>query len=334
MPAGLFALAAGFLATRALLEARRAKRAARDFPPRGRMITVNGVKLHVVEQGDGGSPIVLLHGNGATTEDFRLSGLQDQLARTHRVISIDRPGFGFSERPRGRWWDATAQARLIQDALDQLEIERPILVGHSWGTLVALAMALTHPDRVAGLALLSGYYFTEPRPAILPMLPSALPVIGDILRYTLSPPLTRALRGPAYRKLFRPAQVTPRFEHEFPLALAARPSQLRAVAADTATMMPSAARLQHHYRTLHMPVAIVSGDGDRIVDPAVHAERLHTAIAGSALTIIPGAGHMVHHSASAAVLRAIQDLAERIDEDGFAHAQQNKEERLLSVVAT
>jgi pimeloyl-ACP methyl ester carboxylesterase len=325
--------AGGLLTAQAVLESRRARRAERAHPQRGRRITVRGIGLHVTEQGDG-PPIVVLHGNGATTEDFRLSGLLDQLARTHRVIAFDRPGFGYSDRPRWRNWSARAQAKLFLAALDQLQVERPILVAHSWGALVALAMAFENPERIAGLALVSGYYFVEPRLDIVPLLPASIPVVGDILRYTLSPLLVRALRGPAYRKLFGPARVAERFDREFPLALAARPSQLRAVAGDTAALMPSAAALQRRYGALRMPVAIISGDGDRIVRSALHSERLHRAIPSSTLTIVPGAGHMVHHSAPATVLRAIRDLADGIDEQGFAAAQQNKADRVQTVSAS
>ncbi|MDB5368166.1 MAG: alpha/beta hydrolase [Rhodospirillales bacterium] len=269
--------------------------------------------MHVTEQGEG-PPIVFLHGNGATSEDFRISGLLDDLARTHRVIAFDRPGFGFSERTRLRRWHAAAQGALIQAALDQMKIERPILVGHSWGTLVALAMALDAPDRVAGLVLISGFYFAEPRLDVAALLPSTIPGVNDVLRYTLLPPLMRALAGPAYRELFRPASVSARFNEEFPKPIAARPSQLRAIAGDTANLISSARAMQRRYGELSMPVAIVTGNGDRIVDPAVHADRLHAAIAGSSLTRIPGAGHMVHHTARATVLDAITRLAAETEE--------------------
>lgn len=309
--------AAGLLATRALLEARRARRAEREFPRHGRHLEINGVKLHVTEQGEG-RPIVFLHGNGATTEDFRISGLLDDLARTHRVIAFDRPGFGFSERSRGRRWDATQQARLIQAALDEMQVERPIVVGHSWGALVALAMALDAPGRVAGLALVSGYYFFERRLDVAALLPNALPGLGDVLRYTVSPPLTRAMAGRAYRRLFAPAPVTARFGDEFPTALAARPSQLRALAADAASLNPSALALQDRYGELRLPVAIITGDRDHIIDPLRHAERLHAAIPDSTMTRVEAAGHMVHHSNRAAVLRVITDLVAEITERSAA----------------
>jgi pimeloyl-ACP methyl ester carboxylesterase len=86
---------------------------------------------------------------------------------TYRVIIFDRPGFGHSERPRGRVWTAAEQAELLHKALLQLGVERPVVVGHSWGTLVALALAVRHLADIAGLALLSGYYFWTLRPDVV-----------------------------------------------------------------------------------------------------------------------------------------------------------------------
>ena len=155
-------LGAAVLAAAALTNHALARRAERRNPPEGKFTTVDGVRLHYIEHGTG-PVIVLLHGNGTMARDFVLSGVLDLLAKDHRVIAFDRPGFGFSERPRGRIWTAEAQAALLQKALLGLDVRQPVVVGHSWGTLVALALALRDPADVAGLVLLSGYYFPTVR---------------------------------------------------------------------------------------------------------------------------------------------------------------------------
>ena len=119
----------------------QARRAEREHPPTGRFVDIDGVHLHYVERG-AGSPVVLIHGNTVSLADFEASGLIARLARMHRVIAFDRPGFGHSSRPRDRLWTPSTQAELLRAALAQLGVERPIVVGHSLGTLVALAMAL------------------------------------------------------------------------------------------------------------------------------------------------------------------------------------------------
>src|SRR5215210_1859292 len=152
----LFATCA--LAATAAYVAYRARKAEREHPPTGRFIEVDRVKLHYLERGDGPA-VVLLHGNGATATDFEGSGLIDALAARHRVIAFDRPGFGYSERPRKRIWTPHAQAALLARALDRLDVQQPVVVAHSWGTLVALQLAVDFPQRLRGLVLVSGYYF-------------------------------------------------------------------------------------------------------------------------------------------------------------------------------
>jgi pimeloyl-ACP methyl ester carboxylesterase len=111
-----------------------ARRTERRYPPQGLFLNVNGTRLHYSDRGEG-TPIVLIHGNAVTGSDWNVSGVADLLLRTCRVIIFDRPGFGHSERPRGKLWTAIRQADLIHDALLQLGVERPVVVGHSLGTI-------------------------------------------------------------------------------------------------------------------------------------------------------------------------------------------------------
>ena len=87
------------LGAAALVNHRLARRAERNSPLAGNFVEIDGVELHYVEKGHG-DPVVLLHGNGAMIEDLASSGLIDMAAERYRVIAFDRPGFGYSERPR------------------------------------------------------------------------------------------------------------------------------------------------------------------------------------------------------------------------------------------
>ena len=144
----------------------RARKVEREHPPAGQFVTVDGVRLHYIEKGEG-PPVVLLHGNVVTAENFDTSGMLDLVAKRHRVIAFDRPGFGYSERPHGSAWSAGTEAELIRDAFAVLGVNRPIVLGHSWGAAVALALGLNHPDAVRGLVLLSGYYYPTLRADVL-----------------------------------------------------------------------------------------------------------------------------------------------------------------------
>jgi pimeloyl-ACP methyl ester carboxylesterase len=272
----------------------------------GGFITVRGVQLHYVVLGPEESelpPAVLLHGNGATAHDFIDSGVAKLLARERRVIIFDRPGAGYSERPRGRVWTVRRQAEFIGEALRELGIVRPVVVGHSFGTLVALALAVDKRNELSGLVLISGYYYPTFRlDALLFALP-AIPVVGDVWRYTVAPLAGWLMAPGANRKVFAPSPVPRSFE-AFPGSLSLRPSQLRAVGADSVTMLAGAAGLSRHYAELRIPVAIIAGTGDQIVD-AAQSKRLHNDIQGSALHLIAGTGHMAHYLNPPVVAAAI-----------------------------
>src|SRR3954469_21205447 len=225
---GMIALAgATALAALAVTNHLIARRTEHRHPPRGSFLVVDGVRLHYSDRGEG-SPVVLIHGNAVSGDDWNTSGVAELLLGSHRVIIFDRPGFGYSERPRGRLWTAAQQAELLHEALRQLGVERPVIVGHSWGTIVALALAEQHQADVAGLVLLSGYYFWTLRPDVLLVMAGALPVLGDVLRYTISP-LLGWLQMPLLKwAMFSPARVPARFQAEYSTAMALRPSQIRA----------------------------------------------------------------------------------------------------------
>ncbi|PWC34547.1 alpha/beta hydrolase [Azospirillum sp. TSO35-2] len=299
------ALALGGLAVANTLAARRAER---RYPPQGRFVTVDGVRLHYLEAGSGPA-VVLLHGNVSTADDFVASGLFDRLARTHRVVAFDRPGMGHSERPRGPDWTPAEQADLLRHAFAALEIERPVVVGHSYATLVALALALDHPESVSGLVLLAGYYFPTKRLDALFVAPTVVPVLGDVLRYTLSPPLAKASMPMLLKTLFSPCPVPDDLTETFPAALTTRPGQLLANAQDGVTMVPATEAMQSRYADLTLPVAIIAGDGDRIVEQEDQSPRLHRVIPHSTLHRVAQAGHMVHHAAPDLVVRAIDAMS-------------------------
>jgi pimeloyl-ACP methyl ester carboxylesterase len=157
-------------------------------PPIGEFLDVNGVRLHFIIRGDPDAPpLVMFHGNGTLLQDLTISGLVDGAASKFRVICFDPPGFGHSNRPRTTIWSPERQAELFCAALTRLGIERTLVLGHSWGTLVALAMAARNGERVKGLVLVSGYYFPTWRVDVWFASIAAIPMIGDALRYTVSP---------------------------------------------------------------------------------------------------------------------------------------------------
>jgi pimeloyl-ACP methyl ester carboxylesterase len=295
------------LAVAAIVNNGLARGAEHDTPPTGRFIEVDGVRLHYVERGSG-EPLVLLHGNGSMIQDFETSGLLDLAARSYRTIAFDRPGFGHSSRPRGALWTPQAQADLIRRALAMIGVTQAVVLGHSWGASVAVALALRHPNAVKALVLASGYYYPSVRADVVPLSGPAVPIIGDVIGHTIAPLISRAAWTPATRKMFAPAPVPRKFDR-FPKEMAFRPSQIHASAEETAMMIPEAFAMQKHYGELKMPVVIIAGEGDRLIDIDDQSARLHDDIAQSALHRVAGVGHMVHQSAPDRVMAAINEAA-------------------------
>src|SRR3954463_1218297 len=131
---------AAALGAAALYTAKMTRDAERKHPPVGRFMDVDGGRLHYLEKGSG-ETLALIHGNGTLIQDFTINGLVDRLSDRSRVIVIERPGYGYSERPR--WlWTPRAHATLYEHALHQLGVEQAIVLGHSWGTMVAVSYGL------------------------------------------------------------------------------------------------------------------------------------------------------------------------------------------------
>jgi len=286
---------AAALGASALYAVSKTREAEKRYPAIGDFMTVDGVRLHYIERGHG-QPLVLIHGNGTMIQDFLVSGIVDVLAKHYRVIIFDRPGYGYSDRPRGLW-TPRAHATLFQKALQQLGVSQAVVLGHSWGSLVAVALALQAPQLVRSLVLASGYYYPTLRADVILSSPPAIPIIGDVLRYTVSPLVGRALLPGMIKGMFAPAAVPERFDQEFPKELLLRPLQLRASAEDAAMMTPVTVELQKHYRELKLPVVIITGGDDQIADVGRQSERLHRELPGSEFIVVPGMGHMIHHLA-------------------------------------
>jgi len=298
-------ITAAALAATAAWVAYRANRAERNDPQSGTFMDVDGTRLHYVDRGSG-PVIVLLHGNALRLEDFVAAGMIDRLAKHHRVIAFDRPGFGHSDRPRMQLWTPDAQAELLQKALKRLGVSSAVIVGHSWGTLVAIALTLREQTAVRRLVLISGYYFPDARLDVLLAAPAAIPGIGEVLRYTVSAIFARVTLGRAIKAMFHPKPVPTDFLPVLSREMLVRPLQLRADAEDAGFMIPAARALSQRYTEITVPVVIFAGEDDKVVSPDKQARKLHARLDRSELRVIPGEGHMVHYGQLEQVIAAVE----------------------------
>ncbi|MBV8473220.1 MAG: alpha/beta hydrolase, partial [Hyphomicrobiales bacterium] len=151
----------------------------------------------------------------------------------------------------------------------------------------------------------SGYFFPTVRADAILTSPSAIPMLGDLMRETVTPLLARAMTKRTVEKMFEPREVPEQFWREFPLQLGYRPSQLRASQEETTMMAAAARRLSPHYAAIACPVSIIAGEKDAIADPGRQSAALHHSIPQSRLQVLRGAGHMVHYSASDVIAQAV-----------------------------
>ena len=286
----------------------------------GRKLGVSGHTVQLVDQGTGPC-VVVLHGNGSMLEDLSSSGLIDQLAEKYRVIALDRPGFGGTNRGTSGAWTPERESALLLEVLAALGVERALVVAHSWGTLVALSLALRQPTSVNGLVLLSGYYYPTTRLDVALQTPASLPIIGNLLRHTVLPLIGRLSAPAAFRELFRPLPVPQRYVDEYSVGMATRPSQLKSTADDTVSMPGAARALSAHYGEINVPVHLIAGAEDGIVSTVEQSERLNEALPSSSLEILEGVGHMTHHARPDLVVLAVDRLTEQLHERGPRAAQ-------------
>lgn len=312
----LFLLLAAFLAGLAIWSAVVAVRAARAFPPEGGFVETGAefapVRLHYVDRGSehpGVAPVVLIHGASGNLRDMTAS-LVPALERHTRVIAVDRPGHGWSTRgPHPGISGPALQARVIREAMRQLGVERPVVLGHSWGAAVAAAWARHYPDEISGVLLLSGALYPWPGGVAWYHRIVGTPLVGDTFLRTLTVP-GGALLGPAGVKgNFHPDPAPENYAETIGLPLLFRPSHFRANSADTAGLKAHLAVQSQRYAEIGVPAIIVTGNADYTVSPKIHSYAFHNAVAGSELIKLKGAGHMPHHSRREIVVDAVLRLA-------------------------
>jgi len=301
----ILALGAGLV----LFTDRTVRRVEAALPPAGRFIDVPGARLHVVDRGRG--PVVLLvHGLAGQLGHFTY-GIVDELAMHHRVVAVDRPGSGYSQRTPGASASLSAQADALAALIGQLELGRVVVVGHSLGGAVALMLAQRHPGRVAGLALVAP--LTHPMqhvPAAFRGLLIARPWMRALVAWTLAVPLGIAMRDELLRAVFAPEAVPADFATRGGGLLGLRPSHFIAACTDLAAIPEDLPRLVQGYGTMRLPVSILYGRSDPILDPSGQGETLAAELPGAKLTLVEG-GHMLPVTAPKRTAQFIREAAAR-----------------------
>ena len=304
--AGFTVIVAGYFAFRT---SRIAVEAERLVPAIGKFIDVDGNRIHYIDYG-AGRPIIFVHGLGAQLHQFR-HPLFHKLDG-YRLIALDRPGSGYSTRSKGASARLTEQARVIRDFIEGLRLEKPLLVGHSLGGLIALTTALEYPDAISGIALLApltryqdmvppefrGLYTRSPTRRWLQTRTYAIPMA---LKYA---PQTLAF-------IFGPQEPNEDYVTEGGGWLGLRPSHYYAMMSDFTAIEDDLPALEERYGEITMPSGILFGTEDRVLDYRRHGLTMQGIIAGLELELVEGIGHMPHYSVSDRSAAFIRRIAER-----------------------
>lgn len=279
------------------------------LPPAGRFVDLAGGRLHLVDKGQG-PPLLLIHGLGGQLNNFNY-GLIDQLATSHRVIAVDRPGSGYSVRGPGASAALNAQADVMAALIDTLKLGRTLVVGHSLGGAVALALAQRHPQQVSGLALVAP--LTHPPGKMSPAfdgLKISRRWLAWLVARTLALPAAMVTRDKVLAMVFGPDEVPDDFATRGGGALSVRPSHFEAACADMAAVPHDLPGIVDRYPGMQLPVGVLYGRGDQLLDPAEQGQALVDKLPGASLTVVEG-GHMLPVTAPDLTARFIIEQAAR-----------------------
>lgn len=287
----------------------------RRHPPAGSHASVNGTRLHYVHVAGPPAPelppVVFIHGASANLKD-QMIPLRPLFDGRAELLFVDRPGHGWSERGGAHHDTPSGQAATIAALMGQLGMARAIVVGHSFGAAVASALALDHPERVAGLVLLSAA--THPWPSgetSWYYSLAARPVLGRLFAGTLANPGGNLRIGAASECVFAPNPIPADYVRDASIPLVLRPRTFRANAVDVEGLFRHVTAVAPRYREIAVPTVVVTGDRDTVVYEEIHSVGLARDIAGAELVWVRNLGHKPDWIAPDLVAAAVAKVAGR-----------------------
>lgn len=300
---------------------RQVTQAEANFPPIGQFVEVDGRQVHYLQMGSG-PHVVLLHGAGGNLREFTL-GHMETLAERYTVTAFDRPGLGYSDRVPGVATGAFAvegdppmdQAAVLRAAAGQLGIENPIVVGHSFGGIVAMAWAIAGLDEdspVNAAAVVSWAGVLMPWPGELGRYYTGLgSPLGGIIIPVLSAFASNERIVSGIPAIFAPDPMPKDYIAKIGAPLTVRTANFRANVRQVNTLRPHVVEMSARYPDLTVPIEVIHGTADKTVPIQVHPQELIKIAPSANLTPLAGIGHMPHHADPEAAIAAIDRAAER-----------------------
>lgn len=294
------------------------RRMTRLRPPAGEMHQGPYGQMHAIHRGKdvktGKAPMVLIHGSTTNALDMDID-LAGRLEAEREVFMPDRPGHGFSVRPKDGW-RLDVQVAQIRAAVKSAGIEQPVLVGQSYGGAVALRYALDHPQEVAGVVLVAAVSHPWPGGISWYNRIGINPWYGWLFRRTFIALYGRFGSPRGVAKALHGSRLLSRYYARTRVPLTFRPRHFLYNNEDIVRLYEQLYALSRRYHELKMPIEAVAGTHDMTVVTSVHARALEHEIEGYSLEIVPTGGHALHHTHPEKVIAAINRLDERLAKFG------------------
>ncbi len=267
------------------------KKAEKYLPPTGQFAQLSHGRLHYVDQGQGPA-LVLVHGLAGNLHNFTYA-VSKPLSENYRVISVDRPGCGYSTRDSKADASLEAQADTLVELLDHLNIESAVFVGHSLGGAISLAAAQRHPTRIKALALIAPLtHMPEETSPVFKALDIASPSLRKLVGWTFAVPGTLFRMSKSLKIIFGPEKAPADFAIRGGGIMALKPQTFITASSDIQNVAWSMPNIEAAYASMTTPVHVLYGREDRILSAKLNGEDLPQRIPGAQLTLISG-GHML-----------------------------------------
>ena len=281
------------------------KKIENKYPPLGYFKNIDGYNIHYTDIGSG-QPVVLLHSQPANERQFDL--LKNKLKENYRVISIDRPGMGYSEGPKINSSERLfLQAEIISKLLDEIIDEKPIVVGHSYGGALALSLALYEEKNIKKLILVNTVSHPWKGDGVwLPFKIITNPLIGKIFSQTYAMIYGKSVIDRSADDNFPDNKPTPGFVNRVGAELTLRPASLESYALDAINLKSSLSKQYKNYENLSIPVTILAGIGDRVTPNKTHSFQLHKNIKHSKLIELSNVEHSIPELNPMKIIKEIQ----------------------------
>jgi pimeloyl-ACP methyl ester carboxylesterase len=273
----------------------------------GKYISLHGKEIHYFEQPGRGVPVVMIHGQPGSYKDF--DPVVAELPGLH-LISIDRPGFGWS---KGGWLPYQEQIDVVHELLTALKLAPAILVGHSFGGTLALGVARRYPQDVASLILVApaaGGLRSETLDVLQARFIrfSQWPVVCTVVEATVGDVIKRFSATSGAEDAFAPEPVDPAFEQRL-LSVGMSPGNLDALASDELEFNDTSRWVDENVPQIRARSVIIGALGDQLVE-IDHVRRLAQTLPGSELISVDG-NHVIPYTHPDVVATQIRQAVAR-----------------------